>query len=223
MNHDTSRSRIAFLACALVATTACAVPAAGAVISYTQTLDEVLLVEAPPNASDVLTQVSLPFPRLDPSVGTLNSVNIEYQLDCRLDVAVVSSGGGSAGVGVTIYADDNAFWGSGDGRTVPSQGPGTATVLFPVASARELTLTGHPPAFSTFIGTGDVTVRLDMNSGATASGDASVDLFLLDTSFVRVTYDYDAVPEPAILGPLAMCGLLPLLRRRRALAAPALS
>jgi len=101
-----------------------------------------------------------------------------------------------------------------DGNT----GSGPDYFDFGTVSGSDLDTDTIVSGFAPFIGLGTINVLVSANGGFNISGVSNSTLHVSDfgaDGHVKITYDYNTVPEPTTLGLLSLCGLAMLRRRRR--------
>jgi len=219
------------LACAVVMGWAACLGASASAdtISYSASL--------PLAETDWASSVSIT--KFDPALGTLNSIEIEFQAHMEGTIKFEHRGGTPATVttslsaelllqrpdltnlvvdgGLTVTTVDSV---SGFDGTVDFGGTSGKTHGPLSANLSNTTLTSSAADLALFTGTGDIVlpVLASAASAATGSGNMVIDFTDLASAGVKVTYDYAPVPEPSTLVGLLGMGLvgLALVWRRRA-------
>jgi hypothetical protein len=197
------------------------------------------LTTSTPISAQADWNMTLSFPQFDPSLGTLNSVELSYTGSFSSTVTVTNddpsnTSDGGVSVGVVINVQDAGHDFSAEPMMLISGGggyflfPGNSTTIGPLSQSGTSDNTYTDPAIlSEFTGTGTFALPASTatsvyfsNSGGSTFPTAVTDATLTGTVIYNYTDpapDPDPLPEPASLALLALA--LPLLaarRRRRA-------
>lgn len=154
--------------------------------------------------------------QFDPSLGTLNSVQLIFDLNIQGIAGAGDSGGTiNADIGYVYRTNDAGFWGDGGGG-VAHGAPG-ATIILDAGQTenRIFQITDGDVSVATISGTGTFELSVEGSGSLNASGIDSDGVVLNHNGgTLSWIYDYTPVPEPGSLALLlGACGLFVFRRR----------
>jgi len=185
-------------------------------------------------AGDVPSSLSVTLDQFDDMGGlrTLNFVTLEIDATVGADVTGENDSDSSGQITLDLSGNANAAFGGLDATAgiATSEGPVSVAAtdgtpdsgpdfhdfgtVSGTNSADDIIISG----FSSFIGTGTISVPVELSGGFNISGvsDSSLGVSNFDgDGTVTITYDYTPIPEPGSMALLGLGGMGLLMRRRR--------